>query len=362
MIRTWKQCREKYALRYVDGLVPAKTAKAPSFGTLFHLLMKHLWIHDRSGFSFTDVIDEWREPIIADAKRHAEQVQQQLGFTDDRIVDTAIERCDNIQNECLPLFQFYRDDVWQSELGKYTPIFVERTFEVPLTTRDDKRHPVWRYSGKWDLVLWENATQKTIVRDYKTTVRNPTDFAAISENDTQHIGYTYASLYLATHKQQQSDEPFWPERIRPITDYELEIIRKKVPKEPPLLKRGGLSKAQNIDTTQELYMQAIKRHGLEPSDYQDVLDMLEKRGPAFHFRHRLPVGRAELLRWAHETRVCLEDLRRIELHRELAYRADSMTCRQMYGRRCEYHSLCYGDADAARVDFIVRKPHEELDD
>jgi len=205
----------------------------------------------------------------------------------------------------------------------------------------------------------------------------PADFATMVELDTQPIGYLYAGTYLWVRDRPEAtarevalngapdigdDEPFWPTDLGRPEGFELEVIRKKVPREPPLLKKGGLSKAQNVDTTHDLYLAAIHRHGLNPDDYADVLARLKARGPAFHFRSQVNLGKQEIIRWAEETRMCLEDLRVLELHPERAYRADPMTCQNQYGRRCEYHTLCYGDEEIARADFVKREKHSELKD
>jgi len=360
MLATGRRCREKYAWRYVDGLAPAKTSKAPSFGSLFHELVRGLW---NGGEQFTPVaaVERWRSQIIEDAKTHAEQVKATLGIADEGIVVSAEEQAAKIAGECLPLFTFYRDTVWAHERDRFEAVFVEQNFNVPMLTRDQRRHPVWRLQGKLDLVLRDKSNGQVVVRDYKTTVRQPTDMAMLLEIDTQPVMYFFASLYLATHRGVDArDQPQWPEGLPGASAFELEIIRKKVPQEPPLLKRGGLSKAQNIDTTAELFRRAIDRHGLDPADYADILERLEKRGPAFHYRHRVAVGPDELERWMTETRFVLEDLRRVELHRDESYRADSMVCRNQYGRLCEYHALCYGDREMAMADFVRKAPHVEL--
>jgi hypothetical protein len=220
------------------------------------------------------------------------------------------------------------------------------------------------------------STGRIVMRDYKTTVRKPAEFANMAELDTQPISYLYAGLYLATRKRVEvkraeitagtktvdisPDAPYWPTDLPVPKGFELEVIRKKVPKEPPLLKRGGLSKAQNTDTTPELFRAAIQRHSLKEEDYADVLDRLERRGAAFQFRNQVNVGMPEIERWSEETRMCLEDLRTLELHPERAYRADPMTCQNQYGRRCEYHPLCFGDEELARADFVKKPIHAEL--
>lgn len=363
MINTAKRCTEKLALRYVDGLVPAKVQKAPSFGSLFHSLMRDLWLK-MDDHSPSDVVLRWREGIMASAKEQVEQTARLLGIKDESVLGSAESKASEIAVAVLELFRHYRDTTWKAERDRYQPVFIEQTFNVPMLTRTQNRHPYWRLSGKWDLVLQDLADGSTIERDYKTTVRQPTDMAMILELDTQPIFYQYAAKYLKLYPRAHTlDAPQWPEGLPAIEGHELEIIRKKVPMEPPPLKRGGLSKAQNIDTTPELYRRAIDRHGLNPADYADVIERLEKRGEsAFRFRHRVAVGPREITRWMHETRLVLEDVRRIQLHRDRAYRTDPGACSNQYGRRCTYHSICYGDPDVARADFVVRPIHMELED
>src|SRR5690606_10898829 len=65
------------------------------------------------------------------------------------------------------------------------------------------------------------------------------------------------------------------------------ILRKKVPRVPQLLKNGGLSRAKNIDTTFETYMRAIEDNGLDPVDYVEILRELKDRGNTFFQREKV---------------------------------------------------------------------------
>ena len=364
MLSSWGKCRELFALRYVDLLVPARAPRAPSYGTLFHRLVEGLW-RDQG---LTAVIESWRNELITAAVEQQMAVKEQYGLDDEMVVRSVEDQCNEIATECIELVRYYKKQVFDRERERYTPIFIEKTFEVPLVDRAGHRHRTWRLSGKWDVVLRDNDTGKVWLRDYKTTNRRyASDLATTLEMDTQPVAYTYASHYLATvegdyEAPPPEDVPVWPKSIPLISGFELEIVRKKVPQEPELLKKGGLSKAQGIDTTPALYRQAIRRNNLSEADYSDVLEMLEKRGNSFHHRQQIPVGPKEIERWVHETRLALEDIRRVELHRDLAYRADQSICTNMYGKRCVYHDLCFGDAEAARCDFIVQKRHVELDE
>jgi hypothetical protein len=360
MVSTWKRCREKYALRYIDQLTRARFSVAPSFGSLFHELIADAWKKGDEASPF-QTMEKWRSRIIDKVIVEAEQVKAEFGIDDEQGVEEAKEKTTEISSDAIELFQYYKKEVWNGEKDRYTPIYIEQSFEVPMVARNGNRHPLWRIAGKWDIVLHDTQTGRVVVRDYKTTVRDPMKFAMLLELDTQPILYFYASRYLQAYRgKDKKDFPVWPQEVNPIGGFELEIIRKKVPKEPPLLKKGGLSKAQNIDTTPELFRQAINKNRLNEADYADVLERLENRGPAFHYRHKVEVDANDVGRWVDETRNTLEDIRAVDLDRSRAYRADSMTCQNQYGRRCEYHTLCYGDAEAARSGFVVKPPHSEL--
>lgn len=374
MIATAKRCRKKFVWRYVEGLVPARGAKAPGFGSLFHLLVRRLLVRGLD-VDFDTAVNLWRVEKIESAVEHAEQVRRKFGFEDAGIIAKAEEDCSSISREATELAAYYRDSVLRPEEGRYRVLWTEQRFSVPLTDRKDRRHKTWRFDGKWDAVLQDRATGRTVIRDFKTTTRSPLEFAELAELDTQPVGYLYAGLYLQTCERPLltrcevkrdgapdigDDAPYWPSDVGAPKGFELEIIRRKVPKEPPLLKTGRLSKKKGIDTTAELFRRAIDRHKLAPADYADVLSRLERRGPAFHLRTQVGVDVNKIVRWAEETRQCLEDLRVLELHPERAYRADPGTCTNQYGRKCEYHALCYGDEGLARADFVRRPIHAEL--
>jgi hypothetical protein len=380
MLGTAKRCRKKLLYEYGEEIQPTRRSAALSFGSLFHLLIRDLLANEEDA-TFEAVAEQWRAGKLERAAQHTAQVKAQFGIEDAGILTAAEAQCDDIATKATDLIRHYRDSVWAEERDRFDYIWFEQRFAVPLTTRDDKRHPVWRYDGKWDILLRDRANGRTKVRDFKTTVRQPADFATMMELDTQPIGYLYAATWLSIVDRPECtlrewrkadvskldaaiapDFPYWPTDLPTPSAFEVEVIRKKVPKEPPLLKRGHLSKAQNVDTTPELYRAAIDRHGLDPADYADVLDRLARRGNAFHFRNEVNVGGAEIRRWAEETRNVLQDLSMLMRHPERAYRADSMTCQNQYGRRCVFHPLCYGDEEMARADFVHVPRHSELED
>jgi hypothetical protein len=128
-----------------------------------------------------------------------------------------------------------------------------------------------------------------------------------------------------------------------------DYIRTKPPAIPKLLKDGGLSKRQDIDTTTRTYLKAIKDNKLEVKDYQDILDKLEGNESTFYRRMKLPIAEKTIHK-------ILEDAKRSSL--EIYYMQD-YPVREISGfgcRRCFYKSLCYAELRGLDTSFI--KEHE----
>lgn len=68
-------------------------------------------------------------------------------------------------------------------------------------------------------------------------------------------------------------------------------IRTKAPKEPQVLKSGGLSKAA-CDTDVATYFETVKKNGLDINDYKDMLDKLKEN--VFYRRVKIPVSEKTL--------------------------------------------------------------------
>ena len=59
------------------------------------------------------------------------------------------------------------------------------------------------------------------------------------------------------------------------------VVRFKAPAIPERLKSGGLTKRANIDTTAQVYRQAIRESGLNEADYAEILSILDMKGNTF---------------------------------------------------------------------------------
>jgi hypothetical protein len=359
LLSTLGHCTMAYYWRYVKALVPDRTSKTLKYGELYHLLMESLYKTGNSD-SFKNICRTWLDTQVAIAKNTARELQHSYGIYDEEHVRSITEDATNIAKKCYFLAIYYRDNVWIKHKDRFEVIFVEQTFNVPVLTSAGHRHPTLRYCGKWDLVLKDNETGKVWIVDHKTTGRKPVEFAALAQLDTQPIGYTYAAWYLASDiKKTEEDSPLWPE-IESPSGFKINVVRKKVPQKPRLLKSGDrLSKAIS-DTTHELYMEAIKENELNPKHYEDILRKLKARGPMFHVEEIINLDRSDIEKWNKELLIAMRVARRVEKGER--FRCSAWGCQSFYGRKCSYWPLCYTDEEKALGRYKVVKPHNELED
>lgn len=90
------------------------------------------------------------------------------------------------------------------------------------------------------------------------------------------------------------------------------VLRKKVPRKPDVLQSGAISKNKNIDTTEEVYREAILGAGLDPADYADFLKVLKAKGNKFFQREPIRRGPQEVANVGLRLRYEFEDLQRME--------------------------------------------------
>jgi hypothetical protein len=127
-------------------------------------------------------------------------------------------------------------------------------------------------------------------------------------------------------------------------------IRTKPPAVPALLARGGLSKRKNIDTDVRTYMAAIRRQGLDPRDYSEILRLIASRQKDRFFRRTaipkdrpvLRTARRELVQSAREIRFA---------ERKAVYpRTVDRSCK--WG--CEFRDICFADLHGADISSMIK--------
>lgn len=387
MLGTWRTCKAKYRWVYLEELSTLKVARPLRYGDLAHLMLQHMYLG-------SDLSDLWKlgEQWVNDKVQAVVDTLQEDRWS--RILApeevirmplTAEAEARSIFSEVKELVTYYHETIYPDDKDRLEVLMAESTFNVPFVDRMDRRHKIWRYMGKWDLVVRDRDTNRILIMDHKTTQSIPRNEASNFNLSTQPIAYSYAGLYLSTLPLKKDlqrittsdvgilpaalkaiapDAPFWPKDIPPPDGFAVNVIRKKVPKKPPLLKsktkdgKARISKSQGTDTTHALYLESILENGLDPNDYEDVLDRLQNRGDVFHHREELAVGGDELRLWVAETRIELENIMRAE-------RDPKQNCTRSQGAcnvwsLCPFHPMCWGDEEAARGAFRHRPAHNEL--
>jgi hypothetical protein len=129
------------------------------------------------------------------------------------------------------------------------------------------------------------------------------------------------------------------------------VLRKKTPTVPALLKAGGTSKDKAIDTTEEVYYQTLIERGHDPVDYEEILNLLHEKGNTFFVRQPVYRNAAELA----EIGARIWEASRL-ISEGHTFKCVDRTCAQ-----CQFFPLCleWSD-DLLRSGYRVREyMHEE---
>lgn len=131
-----------------------------------------------------------------------------------------------------------------------------------------------------------------------------------------------------------------------------DYVKSKPPTLPQQLLNGSLSKAKKINTTPEAYLGEIKRLGLNPKDYKDILDELKTRPDEWYRRIPLPAK-------AHMIDILLKDWR--EAAWEIHHLEGSTNSRNITWEcpRCDYYPLCLAGLQGLDAEYIIEKQYKE---
>jgi len=145
----------------------------------------------------------------------------------------------------------------------------------------------------------------------------------------------------------------------PIRGVLYNLLRKKVPTVPEVLKYGGLTKRANIDSTYEVYLATIKNHGLNPADYEDILGILRDKGNKFFRRVEVERRPKQLSQLTYRIRQVAEDMQNGQIYAS----PEVMKCSM-----CPFEPVCIAIEDDADWKYILnsgyrtREEHPEPED
>lgn len=242
-VRTWRRCPKQYEFRYVLGLTPKRREARLEMGSWLHeLLMTH---YDG---------EDWRERHRLLTARYAnlfEEEREELGD-----IPTEAERLMRSY-----LLRYRHEDqsfrVIDTELDEVLtlPNGLEFNFIIDLIVEEAD-------GGLW---LWDHKFLSSFM---------PADFMLI---DAQLTRYFWGAEKLG---------------YSPLRGVIFNEVLTVAPTVPEQLKSGELTRRQNLASDAYTYLREIKRLGLDPKDYTDVLRRLKStQDERFFRRTRLPKDR-----------------------------------------------------------------------
>jgi hypothetical protein len=311
MIASFKSCQKKFKYSYVDLLRSKTTPQALALGSYVHELLD----------AFYTACMNKEDPVRAVALKTVECI--------DICPEDEIRELGNkmMKNYILN----YADD-W----SKLKILAVEEEFCVPIPGVDANLR------GKFDLVF-EGTDGRIYLGEHKTTALSIEARKSNLELDEQCSYYMWAL-------QKIMEEQGLGEKVAGVM---YNILRKKSPRIPEPLKKGGLSKAKSIDTTYDVYLKAILDNGYNPDDYADMLAMLKERGNTFFGRELVTRSEAEMK----------------QIEKDIIHSCKQISKEDYYvrnrhegcARTCSYRDLCLAELRGGDTEYIINECFDKKD-
>ncbi len=384
--RSTSACERRWAYRYVEGIAPSGESPAPlRQGTLVHRLLD-AWYRqgcppppEAASLARTVVepwLDQRREIVLEDAAYHGYDPEPTLAENAEIAAEAWGMVChyvatygDHDRTEWEIVGVGVQCARWLPHpehggpLLDRPPATLKAQSTIPGTREGAKTWRRWVQAGEADLIIRERSTGLTWLVEHKTTSEHDLiRYARKLSLDPQIRGYAW----LFSDPVPALSDVRSPIRVAGVIH---NVLRKSVPREPHLLaapkptkknpspRSPGLSRDKRIDTTREMYLGAILRHGFDPDDYLDILDELSRR--RFFSRERYPLTTSDHEDWVKD--AAWWALTRIEAQRRPHHPRQVSVCTGPAAAPCPYARICLEDGEDVRVGYQLRTVrHEEL--
>lgn len=306
-MRAWRSCRRAYHYKYYMEIEPRRPKPVLVRGRMIHDMIEA----QINGKNPWKILDGYK-------KEYNKLFLEQREMYGDLI--------DDVDRIMTQYFVWWNADPIEYLKHPRTKKQAEHEFEVVIDGEI-------RFTGKADS-LGRTKDKRVWLVEHKSMRTFPTD------------EFRYTDIQSALYVKHL--ERSWPGLK--IDGVCWNYIRAKPPAVPELLKSGELSR-RDIDTVWPVYLEAIKRHRLDPNDYQDMESKLKDKWSSFYKRVYLPVNRVivdnlnqEMIATAHEM---------AELHDEPQMHVRNMT--PMCSRQCEYYNLCQAQLRGLDDEWLLKK-------
>jgi len=361
-VQDFLRCRKRWKWRWVDKLAPKHQDGKLFFGNLFHKFVEEYYNSGQNQgagfFQMQTLFDE------TDTSRMEQVEVDELWNLADAVTENYVQ-------------------MWKEADKKIQVIATEFTFAIPLAEGI-------AYTGTIDMIYLDS-DGRLWFKDYKTT--NTVDkYIKKAKMDRQISRYFWALNQLA-----EGNGYIWipeTEEWKPVGEWAYQtvgelpkphgfiydVVARKVPKVPEILKKGGLSKNKSQDTTYGVYLKALHDNNLMdtetipgrsvvPEEYFEILDHLKsqedeygnrffKRVQVFRHPEELDSAMQEFYAVATEMmqlRTAIEDGTYEDMPYDPIYRNITDDC----SWDCPFEGLCVADMDGSYTDSLLPLLYEQ---
>lgn len=310
-IKTGRRCQKAYQYKYVLKLRKRVKAKALNLGSLVHSCLESYF---RNGH-YLPVIRRWKQEEF----------------------DTMFEEERILQADVIPLTkELLRGYIKNWKESGMEMLWVEKDFEIEIA---DGIVLVGKIDGRA-----RDSKKRQWLVEHKTCKRMPGEEIRIY--DTQVILYDGVLPEL---------------KEKPVTGVMWDYLRTKLPTRPQVLKSGGLSTAKNIDTTPEVYLREVKRQGLDPVGYADILKDLELKRTNFFRQVHLPLSKGMSKRVREEVIITSRQLADLE---ERHSQGEDCFARNLTRdcSWCDYNTLCHAELRGEDTEYLLKHDYKVKED
>ncbi|MBT9168107.1 MAG: hypothetical protein DDT19_01452 [Syntrophomonadaceae bacterium] len=290
--RGFKECRRKWDFSSLSrqAIEPKQPAIALQFGVGIHYALEMFYSGTPILRGSDEVLDMETAAIVVHWRRWvkeqiAKMTQEQQALWDEQ--KQAIEESAKLGEGILKGYERWVAVVdITEELGFKNILYTEREFAVIVPDENgdpyfftDANGQMWEIwlVGRLDMIV-EDFDDHIWILDHKTS-KNRLD-AEILILDDQMTMYLWAIQQILG---------------RPVEGCYYNVLRKKIPTVPKVLANGkALSQDKAIDTTYEVYLQAILDNGFNPAEYVTILDFLASKKTDFFERVKIRRNQHEI--------------------------------------------------------------------
>lgn len=324
----FRQCRRKWFLGTVKRYTPVGGAPYFWFGNLGHYALEHYYLRLMQGWSISESEQAGREAFEVFATESLGDLKQELGFLWESASDEYSAMVDMGRAMLDGYFLMERET---GGLGKV--IAVEERYRVPIRNENGRAFPRSpELTGRFDLVVERDDGTLWVVDHKFLASKHSSSFLDL---DDQLTGYAYV---------------WWRATGTLPRGQVYNVLLKKAPEPPRLLKNGTLSTAKDANTTRTLYLREIKRLGLDRQDYAEHLSYLKDKGwNDFYVQEGVFRNMAQLEQFELNLAWEWRDMRDVAAHPDKAYPSPSaFNCPS-----CPVKLICSTMQDGGHVEAIL---------